>query len=149
MIIHRQSKYRLMVLVFWGAAMLLTAACGSTNDLDPKLKLGDTFTLSIGAFVEVDAGEENYRVDFIGMIADSRCGAGLTCIVAGKAEIILALTGEDGARRSFPVNVPPDGSVSSDLEGFRLRLERLLPDPPPPGVTSELYRAELILTRLP
>ena len=127
---------------------MLAVACGSDGPAKGP-KLGTPFSLSVGGFVEVGVGDENYRVDFIGMQADSRCAAGVTCIIAGQAEILLALTGEDGQRRTFPVNVPPGGSVTSDLQGFSLLLERLLPDPPPAGVDSSLYRAELVLTRLP
>ena len=145
---QRDSKYRLVLVVLTGMIVMLGVACGSDGPAKGP-KLGTSFTLSVGSFVEVDVGDENVRVDFMGIVADSRCVAGVTCITAGVAEIILALTGEDGKRRSFPVNVPPDGSVTSDLQGFRLRLENLLPDPPPPGVTSDLYRAELTLTRLP
>jgi len=128
--------------------LMLAVACGSGCPAKGP-KLGTSFSLSVGSFVEVDVGDENYRVDFIGIQADSRCAAGVTCITAGQAEILLALTGEDGLRRTFPVNVPPGGSVTSDLLGFSLRLESLLPDPPPVGVNSSLYRAELVLTLLP
>jgi hypothetical protein len=143
-----QLRSRFLVAAIVMAISIVAIAC-SSDDLGPDLKLGDTFTLSIGSFVEVDAGDENYRVDFMGIVADSRCAPGVTCITAGVAEILLGLTGEDGQRRTFPVNVPPEGSVISDLLGYRLTLARLLPDPPPVGVTSSLYRAELVLTRLP
>jgi len=148
--VQHQSKYRLLFLALTGMILLLAAACSSEGVIEsPNPKLGDEFTLSVGSFVEVDAGSEHQRVDFVGILADSRCAAGVTCITAGQAEILLALTGEDGERRTFPVNVPPRGSVNSDLNGFQLRLERLLPDPPPLGVDATLYRAKLVLTRLP
>ena len=126
--------------------VMLAIACGSDGPAKGP-KLGTSFTLSVGAFVEVDVGDENVRIDFMDLQADSRCAAGVTCIVAGEAEIVLALTGEDGRRRSFPVSVPPKGSVTNEVAGYNLRLERLLPDPPPLGVDESLYRAELILTR--
>jgi hypothetical protein len=146
--IHRPSSYRLLLAALTGMIVMLAVACGSDGPAKGP-KLGTPFTLSVGSFVEVDVGDENVRVDFMGLQADSRCASGVTCITAGQAEIFLALTGEDGQRRTFPVNVPPKGSVISEVAGYSLRLEHLLPDPPPLGVDETLYRAELVLTRVP
>ena len=127
------------------ALFAIAAACGSSDS--GLSKVGDPLVLSPGGSIEVDAGEENVLVQFVSLDGDSRCPSGLQCIVAGEAFITLAITLEDGGRRAFPVIVPPGGSVRSEVAGYALTLDSLFPDPPPQNVDTNIYRAELTLTR--
>ena len=127
------------------ALLAVAAACGSGDS--GLSKLGDPLVLPVGGSIEVDTGDENVLVQFMSLDGDSRCPSGVQCIVAGEANITLAITLEDGGRRAFPVVVPPGGSVRSEVAGYALTLDSLFPDPPPQSVDVNIYRAELTLTR--
>ena len=141
------DRARQVQLLLGGIAVLIIAmtACGSSEPVLPGL--GDSVSLSVGGSAEFDTGDGRALVHFISLDADSRCPSGAQCIVAGEATITLGLTIGDGDTLAFPVILPPNASVRSELAGFTLTLTSLLPDPPPERVSDSLYRALLVLTR--
>ncbi len=143
--IRAKISYGRVLLPVFAVLIVAAAACGSSGPDLPGL--GDEVTLAVGGSIEVDTGDGRALIQFISLEADSRCRQGVQCIAAGEATIILGLTLEDGARRAFPVTIPPGGGLRSEVVGFALTITALLPDPPLENMSESLYRAVLNLTR--
>jgi hypothetical protein len=67
--------------------LILLLGCGPTNI---NADLGETFTLAIGQSAHITS--EGMEVNFIEVIADSRCPEGVQCIWAGEASSLLKIT---------------------------------------------------------
>ena len=116
----RKTGFRRLLLPVFAVLFIAAAACGSSGAGLPGL--GDEIILSIGGSIEVDTGDGRALIQFLSVDAESRCPQDVQCIVAGVATITLGLTLGDGARRAFPVTVPPGASVRSEVAGFALTL---------------------------
>ncbi len=60
-----------------------------------KLALGETVTLA------------DRRIEFVTVLEDSRCPKDVTCVWAGQAKVVLAITSKDGQKNDVTVLFNP------------------------------------------
>ena len=110
---------------------------------------GREFTIALGQRVRL--AEANLTIGFDTVTSDSRCPINMECIAAGNAEVVLAL-------HPGPIAVePPDRIVTLNtglepraipVDGYRLQLIRLDPQPIAGEPLPEPYRVTLLLAPL-
>ena len=98
-------------------ALLLLLAVSSCARAEIQARPGQEFTLAIGQSADVVG--EGYRIEFVKVLADSRCPTGATCVTNGKVDCQIEVT------RTKPRTPPYLLTVSQ------------------PGLTGELAEAAL------
>ena len=102
---------------------------------------GSTFRLRPGQTAAVGGGQ--ILVAFRGVKSDSRCPAGVNCVWAGDAEVILGVATEGGSWSwtSLHTGVEPRGFAA---HGYRIRLVDVEPGATANSpISSDRYRALL------
>jgi hypothetical protein len=69
------------------AGLLTATACAGKTPLGPTVRRADRFTLAPGAIAVVEG--EGVRVEFVGVVGDSRCPADVVCVRLGEAIVHL------------------------------------------------------------
>ena len=85
---HRRIRFIfLLVVVMLLSVSLVTSACSQNT-----VNMGQEFSLNIGQ--TADLKEDDLRIKFLGVIQDSRCAIGATCIWAGEVIFAIEITYE-------------------------------------------------------
>ncbi|EIV92030.1 hypothetical protein FraQA3DRAFT_1524 [Frankia sp. QA3] len=130
-----------------------TTAPGTRFVVDARVvrpPLGEEFTLAPREVAEVDGADLD--ITFVGVSADSRCPAGVSCVWAGDATVELSVVVRNRATGRPPSGVTAElhtgtGLATTATVGpFAVALTRLTPAPSPDGVSPGRYRAVLRVT---
>lgn len=126
----------------------LLGCSGLISDAAPPAVLDEPFVLEPGETVVVEGTA--LEVTFREVSEDSRCPVDATCVWAGNAGIAVE-TALDGVERAFRLNTtvhPSTGPRSADLDGYRLELVGLEPEPRTGrSIPQRDYRASFLVTR--
>jgi hypothetical protein len=105
---------------------------------------GQEFTLHVGGAVTVTDARITVSVE---NVKDSRCPVNLRCFVQGDAVLRLQLVGGNGARETVELHTwDRMGLREAVFQGHRVRLARLLPNPPDANVPQDRYLATFVVT---
>lgn len=140
----------LSVLLFAGAALLFVFPCAATarqREKTTNVGLGREFTLRAGQRAVLNGA--GLRVRFDSVANDSRCPAGVTCVWAGNAEVLVEA--ESGGRRAvlkLNTHGGPDLPKEARHGRYVVVLVALKPSPRPSGrVKAADYAATLLIRR--
>ncbi len=115
----------------------LATACSHASTAPREANPGDTIGVAVGESVAVRSS--NVRVLFVGA-SDSRCPSDVVCVTAGDAAIVLAFSGNTGARTDTLYLVRSPKTLT--YGGFRFEAADLSPYPrstgTPPSPTLTL-----------
>lgn len=87
--------------------LLFLFAAGCAKSAAPGVKLGEEFTLPAGQSVLVP--DENLRLQFVEVVADSRCPRNVVCIWAGNVSCLIEVTLTDGSAPAYRVVITQPG----------------------------------------
>lgn len=142
----------LSVLLFAGAALLFASPRAATarpraREKAASVVLGREFTLRAGQRAALKGA--GLRVRFDTVAGDSRCPAGVTCVWAGNAEVLVEA--ESGGRRAV-LKLNTHGGADLPKEArhgrYTVVLVALKPSPRPSGkVRAADYAATLLIRR--
>ena len=134
------------------SVVVLTTACVRQPEpaaarADQTVVLGQSFRLARGKTAEVQG--RGLRIRFEDVLEDSRCPAGVQCVWAGDARVVLRLTqsGHETWVDTLRLTLEPHAVTHG---GYLVRLEGLAPArqqeaPPKP----EAYVASLVVSEAP
>ena len=132
---------------FWVAvvpALLVAAFLAACRPVpsDTAVHLNEEFSLSVGQSASVEG--EDLRVEFLEVVADSRCPKGVTCIWAGEVKCLVEVVASGSSQRveltepglgsgptrqavkgyelSFAVDPYPEAGKQISRDDYRLRL---------------------------
>lgn len=139
-------------------ALLVAVAACSSDDSDAVPTVTPTprpvATASLGELVSlapteaVDIVGEDITVAFHRVADESRCAAGVQCVTAGSAVVVMSLVGPDIDSGQIEFIVRPGGGGITLAGPYTIMLESLEPDPPPQGeVDQGAYRASFTVSR--
>lgn len=116
--------------------------------VDIMVTLGQAFQMGPKhtAFVDPDG----FRIDYVGVVSDSRCARDVQCITAGRAVVEFAIaTSTSAPLQSYLFGIGDAGPEppSHDVGGYRISLTQLDPLPHSDGRLLD-YRATLVVTDL-
>jgi hypothetical protein len=83
------SGVHVIFSVFLVTALVATAACASEVGAE-TFSLGDSFSLAVGQSASIDG--EDLIIEFVDVIADSRCPSGVECIWQGEVCCLAEIT---------------------------------------------------------
>ncbi|MEZ4683203.1 MAG: hypothetical protein R2932_54245 [Caldilineaceae bacterium] len=114
-------------------------------------RLDRPFTVGLHQWVTVDKTAEHFSLQLSALVQDSRCPAGVNCIVAGQVEFRLLLRTDNVVSPqvfqigSYPIN----DQNKVRYAGYEIELTAVQPLAPPPGqrLNPSDYRAMLIVRR--
>ena len=108
-----------------------------------KAALGDTVVLGVGESLELE-GNPPPRVTFMGVVQDSRCPEGVTCIWQGEAVVALQVDGEGIEPTTVQLTTSDRGANHLSVDVFCLELAGVTPYPTSTSaIAPSDYRAEL------
>lgn len=110
------------------AAALILGACARPSSAPLEASPGDSVEVAVGESVAVRGSSA--RVLFVGA-NDSRCPSDVVCVTAGDAVIVLAFSGDAGARTDTIYLVRQPRSVN--YAGYRFEAAGLNPYPKSTG----------------
>jgi hypothetical protein len=123
---------------------LLTAVASGEDASEPAP--GESFILALGESASLRG--EDVSVRFVGVLEDSRCPRDVQCIREGNARIQFEITRGSASRTTLEL-ATPEGPREAEIDGFRLALGALAPEPASSRPTRpEEYRAILAFHRL-
>lgn len=128
------------------ATVFLSTACLAGSSAVDGVPLGEPFVLRPDDTVEVSG--TGLRVGFRGVLADSRCPAGVQCVWAGDAEVEVELSSVSGKETvTLHTTLTPR---SASHGGLVVRLDALAPQPVAgETIPRAAYRATFTVTREP
>jgi hypothetical protein len=118
----RQINGISVLLVLCG---FLATGCDQAGLSAPTVALDQQFVLRSGELASI-AGTA-VRVQFVGVINDSRCPLNAICIVAGDASIAIAVVDDQGSNR-YELHTDPNRKSATHRE-LRIELMDLQPYP--------------------
>lgn len=143
------SVYLLALAVLLGCGAGATDP-GTTPDPDPaitevhRVAVGDTAVLGLGDSVVFQA--TGIRAEFVGVVADSRCPVGVTCVWEGDAEVSIdVVTGGGADEVRLHTTLDP---TAVDIASYELQLVDLHPYPVA-GPTTDVRPLRLLLRLVP
>ena len=93
--------------------------------------------------------QESYRIDFKRVTADSRCPAGATCAVAGRAVIEILVndpsTGVPGELHLLAIGDPGPEPSEKAIGPYIVAFQALEPLPDADGAVPDFYTATLVV----
>jgi hypothetical protein len=125
---------------------LATVACETHDTLEPAV-LGEEFVLAHGQTAVLRGGELALR--FVRVVKDSRCPEGVECFWEGDAEVEIEARSATGAGSTALLLHTAAGAgrdQEAAVDGFRVRLTALAPNPRAGVPTPATYRATLVVT---
>jgi hypothetical protein len=134
-----------------GAAAILAVACSSATETEATF---DAAFFAAPVEVVLRVGQETVvpgtvlRVTFVGVLEDSRCPVGVTCVWEGNAEAEVGLAMGMGPTVPVRINTSLD-PTQPEWNELRLTIVELLPqprvdDPPRPDGYTLRLRIEAI-----
>lgn len=112
---------------------------------DRVVAAGEPFELALGQTAEIRGLGE--RIRFVSVEEDSRCPEGVQCIVAGKARILLEVSG--GGEPATVELGTAGGTADAVQDGQTIRLLELMPHPSSKrSIQPADYRARLVVGNL-
>ncbi len=88
--------------------------------------------------------DDGILVEFVRVENDSRCAAGVQCVRAGEAFVVLEATVDGGSPLELRAEMVPGGEAELKADRFTITVLALLPDPPPVGgVAQDQYEIQL------
>ena len=137
------------ITLFAIIALLIGVACqGSTEEVASNTE----FTMAPGGTHSVmdNSGQPTLiNVQFVEVARDSRCPARAECVVPGEAELVFAMSFNDDEPQMFSLIIEPGGKIAGALEGYRLVVHELEPDPPTENMPDSRYRVRLTVEQYP
>jgi hypothetical protein len=140
----KNNLFALLALV----AILICFGCSESQHCDAKFGLKEPFTLQQGATACLK--DSDFSIHFHSVSGDSRCPVGVTCIWAGRADVVLTLKlGEkEQAVTLASGDMSQGGTGQTTFEGYTVKLENVEP-PKKEGENIEQkdYRAKLTVSK--
>lgn len=140
----RNNLFALFALV----ALLACFGCPPSQHCDVKFGLNELFTLQQGATACLK--DSDLTINFHSVSGDSRCPVGVTCIWAGRADVVLTLKLGDKEQPATLASgdMGQGGTGQVVFEGYTIKLENVEP-PKKEGETIEQkdYRAKLTVSK--
>lgn len=129
------------------ASLALMVQGAATPPARPVVAAMDRpFTLKVGATARIES--ENLEIEFLGVVADSRCPKGVQCAWAGDATVRLRVTEPGGARTVREVHTSGRSPGTSSPSPYAVRVVGLAPVPVADRATApDSYVATLEVTR--
>jgi hypothetical protein len=133
---------RPIVLVF---CLLATTGCDEKAATGPTVPVNQQFTLAPGEAASID--RTGVRVQFIRVMADSRCPADALCIWVGDATVHVRVF-EGAASSDYDLHTANSEQTTIEHGGMRISLVQLQPYPfSNRTIQSSDYRATLEVRR--
>ena len=122
---------RVLLLVGLSVILVGITACATrgTVTVEGTLTIPNSFGLG--------SDDDGILVEFVRVENDSRCAAGVQCVRAGEAFVVLSLTVDGKAPQESILEVAPGGQVTLSIDRFDITILELRPDPPPAGGVSQ------------
>lgn len=132
---------KLIVLLVILTTVSLLIGCTGSNTV--KTSLDEEFTLAIGQTASIS--DENLKIKFLDVTADSRCAKDVQCPWAGEVKCLLKIT-SDGAAQQIEMKQP--GLSNSDAGQKVGNYTYKFTVEPYPESTKEIQKADyrLIMT---
>lgn len=140
----RNNLFALFALV----ALLACFGCPPSQHCDVKFGLNELFTLQQGTTACLK--DSDLTINFHSVSGDSRCPVGVTCIWAGRADVVLTLKLGDKEQPATLASgdMSQGGTGQVVFEGYTIKLENVEP-PKKEGETIEQkdYRVKLSVSK--
>lgn len=114
---------RLSVLLF---CLLAATGCDEKAATGPTVPVNQQFTLAPGEAASID--QTGLRVQFVRVMADSRCPADALCIWIGDASVHVRVV-EGGATSDYDLHTANSEQTTIEHRGTRISLVQLQPYP--------------------
>jgi hypothetical protein len=132
------------LLIVACSCLLFTTACDEKAPTGPSVPLNQQFTLAPGEMATVQ--DTGLRVQFLGVMNDSRCPADALCIQGGDALVNIRVT--DGGRNEYELHTGDESQASITHNGHRISLVQVQPYPfSSRTIGPNEYRATFTVTR--
>lgn len=119
---------------------MLSACLKSTDPSDPQHQ---AFTLAPGELATTK--DSAIRIQFEGVLSDSRCPIDVVCIQAGDAVVKIHVQSRDSQEQSYELHTSDLQPVAHD--GAKITLVQLMPYPVSSRtIAPDEYRATLLVT---
>ena len=124
---------------------VLLASCAHDRPFEPSVPFGGQVTLAPGETASVEGAP--VRVTFLRVSGDSRCPAGVYCILGGDALVHIRI--EDGATGAeYELHTGDSSRAAASHAGVRVALLKLEPYPfSSRTIGADEYRATLEISR--
>jgi hypothetical protein len=133
---------KLLILAF--GCLLFTTACDEKAPTGPTVPLNQQFTLAPGEMATVQ--DTSLRVEFLGVMNDSRCPADAVCIQGGDALVTIRVM--DGGRNEYQLHTGDESQATITHNGHRISLVQVQPYPfSSRTIRPEEYRATFTVSR--
>jgi hypothetical protein len=133
---------KLLILAF--SCLLFATACDEKAPTGPTVPLNQQFTLAPGETATVQ--DTSLRVQFLGVMNDSRCPADVVCIQGGDALVTIRVM--DGGRNEYQLHTGDESQASITHNGHRISLVQVQPYPfSSRTIRAEEYRATFTVAR--
>jgi hypothetical protein len=138
---------RLILSVLLVTAFAATAACAPEVDGE-TVSLGESFTLAVGQSASIDG--EDLAVEFIDIIADSRCPLDVQCIWQGEVACLVEIT-YSGTGQQKVLTYPGLTQEPSETQFGSYQFTFSVDPYPEAGkeTKKDEYRLNLLITRSP
>ena len=125
--------------------LLAATACDEKSPVGPTVSLNEQFTLQRGEAAAIQG--TGYRIQFVGVIGDSRCPADAVCILGGDA-IVQTRVLEGGASTEYELHTGDSARAFAVHRDLRIELRQLQPYPfSSRTIDPSEYRATLVVQR--
>ena len=148
------TKYSSPVLTSLACALVSVVATACAAALAPAVTPPATATSRAVAHVIVRVGETAtpagcaVTLTLTDVRDDSRCPVDVSCVWAGDATVVLAVTPDGGQVREVVLQLANETARAAEVSGVRLHLDSLRPDRQADStIRRDEYRATLSLSR--
>lgn len=148
------TKYSSPALTLLACALVSVVATACAAALAPPVTPPDTATTHAAADVIVRVGETATPAGFGVTLTltdvrdDSRCPVDVSCVWAGDAAVVLAVTPDGGRAREVVLHLANDDARAAEVAGVRIHLGSLRPErQATTTIRRDEYRVSLSLSR--
>ncbi|MCG8329139.1 MAG: hypothetical protein MI974_15700 [Chitinophagales bacterium] len=134
-----------MILIAASALLLIAATCNHTPQA-PKYELGQAFKLAAEEEMSCNCDAPTIRFDEIK--EDSRCPKYTNCIWEGQAIVSFTLIGKTNSPLQLIAREGQPELVEKEVDGYRYRLEQVLPYPEGKKINPKDYMVKLVVEKL-
>ena len=115
----------LLGALIWTACSVAGPVASAVATPEQAAQVGRNFTLRPGG----SAVHGDLRMDFEGVLADSRCPKGERCVTAGSATVRIGLQRGKASRAAHELRLTAEGGQAAQAGDFEVQLLRLEPYP--------------------